>query len=142
MKQKIVLSRDFKLKPEHKEKNTLPSVTVPNESYTIQEIMERFVKGAPVNVKHKEAVFAKEDADFDSHDLEKIHQGDIVERMEVADEMLSDLKAKEADLKDQQKKQAEALRQQKEEDEELRKELRERKKKGQEKSDTGPQKQD
>lgn len=59
---------------------TRASRTIPDQSLSIQEIVKRYVKGVPVDVTKREAVFV----DQNEHDLEKLSRMDFGEKAEYA----------------------------------------------------------
>lgn len=61
-------------------KDSRPSRTVPDQSLSIQEIVKRFVRGIPVDVVQREAVYS----DQNDHDLEKLSRMDFGEKAEYA----------------------------------------------------------
>lgn len=60
---------------------TEPSETIPNETYTIRELLEKHTRGLDMNVG-REPIFGEEEADFDSPDLNQIHQMDLYDVQE------------------------------------------------------------
>lgn len=66
------------------------SVTVPDETMSIREIMTRFVRGMPLGGNVMRDGKYEEHSDFDSPDLEKVRDMDFVER----DELLAKERAK------------------------------------------------
>lgn len=57
------------------------SCCIPSQSMSIQEIARRYVKGIPIDVVQREAVYV----DQTEFDLEKLGRADLVDRDEVAD---------------------------------------------------------
>lgn len=57
--------------------------TLPKQSLGIKEILDRFVKGIPVDVVRREAVYV----DHDNIDLEKVSRMDFGEKVEFAQQM-------------------------------------------------------
>lgn len=58
------------------------SMTIPDQSLTIQEIVKRFVKGIPVNVVKRDGTYLNQS----EHDFEKITRMDPFEKAALADE--------------------------------------------------------
>lgn len=78
------------------------SMTVPDEAYTIKQLLAKYAAGNMPPVER--AVTYMNDVDFDSHDVEKLKDADIFDRMEVAsnEKQLTDTilaKAKEKPVK-------------------------------------------
>lgn len=65
------------------------SMTVPDDSYSLKELLTRFVKGQPVSAPVNEGQFTGDHnyADFDAPDLEKAKHLDMVDKTELADRM-------------------------------------------------------
>lgn len=59
------------------------SRTIPDQSMSIQEIVKRFVRGVPVDIVQREAVYS----DQNDHDLEKLSRMDFGEKAEYARHM-------------------------------------------------------
>lgn len=79
------------------------SITVPDESYTVKELMRRFTNGLPIAGAAKDPVY--NGGDFDSIDMEKVGGMDPVDRTELAQQQA----AKNKELKDKiESQQAEA----------------------------------
>lgn len=97
--------RSFEKKP------TLPSKTVPDDSYSLKELITRFVRGQRVDVRTHEGQYYMDDssADFDAPDYEKLAKADIHDRSEAASVLAAQTKEKAAKFK-----QAENQRKQKE----------------------------
>lgn len=60
------------------------SVTVPDQSLSIQEIVKRFVKGIPVDVVQRQGVYI----DQSDHDLEAMSRMGFAEKADMAEELL------------------------------------------------------
>lgn len=87
---KVVRQSEFVLRADHKEKpNAMPSMTVPDESYTIKELFERFARGQSTGARFREGSYNMDDRndDFDSPDLEKVKTMDPVDRDALANEV-------------------------------------------------------
>lgn len=61
------------------------SQTIPNETFTIPELMRRFTNGMNDNVADNSAQFSEE-ATHNSYDLEKVHRMDTFERQQITQE--------------------------------------------------------
>lgn len=79
------------------------SMTVPDQSLSIQEIVRRYVKGIPVDVVQRQGVYI----DQDLYDLEAMSRKDFaqkaalaVELLEQCDSMASDVKAEAERLRE------------------------------------------
>lgn len=55
-------------------------LAIPDQSLSVQEIVRRFVRGIPVDMKQREAVYV----DQNDHDLEKLSRMDFGEKTEFA----------------------------------------------------------
>lgn len=62
------------------------SKTVPDQAYTVREILTRFSNGVDLGLA-KSAVFAERDADYDDEDLESLKRGDLVDRVEAMERL-------------------------------------------------------
>lgn len=114
---RVIRQHEFVLKKEHKEKaTTLPSMTVPDESYTIKELFERFSKGQSTGAPLREGIYNLDDksVDFDSPDLEKVKSMDLVDQSEIADQQAQRTRNLKTKYDDDQKRRSQK---QKEEDE-------------------------
>lgn len=63
------------------EVNNLPSLTIPNETYTIRELLEKHTRGVMPDIA-MEGTYGEEEPDFDSPDLNQIHQMDLYDVQE------------------------------------------------------------
>lgn len=116
----------FKLDKEDIEKSTGVSMTVPDESMSIETILKKFTTGLDPGV-YREGSYDSS-ATFDSPDLEKLREADLydkeVYRKGLAVKMLEDEKTlKDNEQKERARREAEA-----QEYNEVRDELRNRKK--------------
>lgn len=80
------------------------SITVPNQSMTIQDIVSRFVRGIPVDVKVKQGVYNPNNND---HDLNKMSNLDIVDKAYLATEMRESNERIQADIEASERAKAE-----------------------------------
>lgn len=85
------------------------SVAIPDQSLTIQEIVKRYVRGIPVDVLQRKAVYS----DQEDHDLEKISRMDFgekaayaAEQAEQAKQLRNELNEKEAEHREAQQRAA------------------------------------
>lgn len=98
-KVKLLAQHQFRLLPEHTEVNNSPSQTVPDESYTMRELLDRFTRGLDPSVARQPTNDGLDT--LDSPDLEKLRDSDLVDRQEYA-EALSRLNgSKKSQLKTQ-----------------------------------------
>lgn len=81
-KTRIISQLDFVLFPKYKEKNVGISMTVPDESMTIREIMKKHVSGMRIADSLQRQGYYEEDVDHDSPDMEKVKNQDIFDRVE------------------------------------------------------------
>lgn len=95
-------------------KRTKKSMTIPDQSMSIQEIVKRFVRGIPVDVVQRKGVYI----DQSDHDLERMSRMDFGEKAALADEMRgqadSILNQLKADERTQKEKKAKAVKDAKE----------------------------
>lgn len=85
--------------------------TVPDQAMSVQEIVRRFVRGVPVNIVQREAVYI----DQSDHDLEKLSRMDFAEKAEFAKGEAERLKQWKSDLIDEEREKKENERRAKEE---------------------------
>lgn len=81
-----------------KEKRTKPGLTIPDQSMTVLELKERYVRGLPLGGQ-RVPVYRGEEDDFP--DLARM---DISERAEYAEQLAEKIKAMKDDLMEQEKK--------------------------------------
>lgn len=70
------------------------SMTIPDQSLTIQQIMDRFVQGIPVNVSKNDGVYL----DQDDYDLEKMSRMNFADKSAMSDELRAQAKAQKETL--------------------------------------------
>lgn len=58
------------------------SIAIPDQSMSIQEIVKRFVRGIPVDIIQRDAVYSDQD-----HDLEKLNRMDFAEKAQFAQDL-------------------------------------------------------
>lgn len=75
-----------------------PSITVPDQSLSLEEILQRFTRGEPIQAGHDTSYHESED------DLEKVSHMDLVDREEYVDK----LKITQANYDKQEKRKAKA----------------------------------
>lgn len=84
------------------EVNSSPSETIPDESLSIKEILQRFVSGQPLDAVRRSAVFGDEleqsEDDWNVHPSNQFEHDllDLVEGQEVVDNITSRRKSKNA----------------------------------------------
>lgn len=71
------------------EKFTLPSKTVPDETLTVRQMLERHTRGLPVHASQKQAVYH---GDVDLPDMERLELEDKQEILENAQQNITDIK--------------------------------------------------
>lgn len=102
--------REFKVPTiDYSKKNK--SMTIPDQSMSIDEIMKRFVRGIPVDVVQRQGVFV----DQNDHDLEALSRMDFADKAAMADELAANAEAITEGLK--RKEQAKRATKQKAEEE-------------------------
>lgn len=94
-----------KMRQEKKSEN--PTMTVPGEALSIEEMFKRFSRNQPVAATKREPVFT-ENASHDDTDLEKIGRSNLIDKQEYS-EALGD-KMLDLDKKIKHDKEAEAKR--------------------------------
>lgn len=97
MKKKLVNAHEFQLLPEHMEKkSTLPSMTVPDESYTPRELLEKFSRNIDPGVTRRPTY--DDGVNLDSPDLEKLRDSDLVDREEFRNSLTQEINSQKASL--------------------------------------------
>jgi len=71
----------FRLQPGDLEKVTGVSLTVPDDSFSVREILEKYTRGIDFGLK-RNGIY-EDDADFDDYDKEKLSQDDLVDQSEA-----------------------------------------------------------
>lgn len=104
----VVLREDYERKPV-KGHSTRASRTQPNQGLTIRDILERFTKRLPVDVKMYEPVYLNQT----EHDLEKLNRMDFDDKIRFGEQLVAEKKAKAQEAVDA----SEALREQREREE-------------------------
>lgn len=79
----------------------LPSLTVPDQSYSIREILQKFALGQALPIDTTNSVY-EDDVDCDSTDLlpEQMNDVDFFDKVEIAKQAASRRKALEAELEE------------------------------------------
>ena len=80
------------------EKNTMPSMTIPDQAMSIQEILRRFAQGLPLG--GQKVPLYDEELPFDTQQFQKMDLADKAEIMEANKRRVQDL---QSELHDQQK---------------------------------------
>lgn len=108
------LKRDWKLKPEYCETPVGESLTVPDETLTIREIVEKHVRGQRIADTLMRTPVYNESADFDDEDIEKLRDSDLYEREEIKQmhkQKIEDFKEKQKNFfSEKQKKEKKGTR--------------------------------
>lgn len=125
----LIKHRSFVLQERHKEKFSLPSKTVPNETLSIRQIMEKHVKGMRIADTLARQPAYDSGADFDSHDLEKLKHLDLHERSLIVDELRVQSALQKKKIEDDQKAAAAREKEKTDLEEEIRNDFKEKKKK-------------
>lgn len=89
--------REWVLSQSHLEHPKGVSMTVPDESLTIKEILERFRRGQPLSIHTRDVLYDPE-SNFDSQDLEEVSRMDITDRSQLAQELRIRNEQAKADL--------------------------------------------
>lgn len=82
LRKKLIAQHEFVLLPSHMEHPVGVSCTVPDESYSIKDLLEKFSRGMDPGVS-KQGIYDS-GANFDSPDLEKLKSEDLFDREEFA----------------------------------------------------------
>lgn len=94
------IKRNFELKLEHTETPKGVSLTVPDETLTIRQILEKYTRGLDLAAQMaKEPIYDDTD-DFDREDLEQITRSDFSERQELLEQLKLDIDIKRKQLAD------------------------------------------
>lgn len=91
--------------PEVRFKGRRKSQTIPDQSMSIQEIVKRFVRGVPVDIVQREAVYS----DQSEHDLEKLSRMDFGEKAEFARRMSEQAQGLSTELQEREAEHREAI---------------------------------
>lgn len=90
MVRKNINQDEFRLLPEHKEHPKGPSMTVPDETLSIKEIVAKHIRGQAIaDQLMREPMYDSgivgddRDSDFDSEDLMKVRDMDLAEQDEI-----------------------------------------------------------
>jgi len=87
---KLITQRQFELLPQHMEDYTgCVSETVPNDAYSIKDILEKFTRGMDPGVTRQPG--GDSGVSFDSPDLEKLRNADLYEKEEFATHLGSEM---------------------------------------------------
>ncbi|AXL14916.1 hypothetical protein [Microviridae sp.] len=80
---KIVRNWSYKHGPNNMErKSSSPSLTIPNETYTIRELLAKHTRGIAPNIARQG--HWQDDASFDSPDFNKLNGLDIVDKHQIS----------------------------------------------------------
>lgn len=74
------------------------SMTIPDQSYTVKQLFERFRKGLPVDTLNREAVWNTSDESLEV-DLEKVGRMSAMDKADYSAELRENLKAEIEDRK-------------------------------------------
>lgn len=77
------MSRTAYVIPKIDYKKRRKSFAIPDQSMSIQEIVKRFVRGIPVDILQREAVYS----DQSDHDLEKLNRMDFADKTQFAKDL-------------------------------------------------------
>ncbi|AXH77916.1 MAG: hypothetical protein [Microviridae sp.] len=81
-KAKFRLSTNYTMTKADMEHPSGKSLTVPDDTYTVQEMLERHARGLPL--AGRDGIYI-DDSDIEDHDLEEFNRGDITDRHEMAE---------------------------------------------------------
>lgn len=103
------------------------SLAVPEEGYTVRQILDRHQAGMSLDsISRKESYDSA--VDFDSEDLEKLRDGDLVEQLEALEEFTARAQVMKDELEKADKARQDSAAQEAAEQEAIRQEYRQRKK--------------
>lgn len=95
MKRTVVTPLTYKLLKNHKQKFSEPSQTVPDQSYSIKEILEKFTRGIdPMLTKIGSYEFENDEGEEELDNLDSLELDDLTS-IDIATDRLMDLKRKE-----------------------------------------------
>lgn len=97
----------------HKEHPVGVSQTVPDDTMSIREIVDRFVTTRRVDERLQRQGFIG-DADFDDEDLEEVERMDFVDRSELAQRMRDNVDESQSKIDEYERKRKEAVKLKKE----------------------------
>lgn len=80
MAHKNMAQHEFKLLAKHKHWNTLPSCTVPDETLTIKEIVDKHIRGQRIAEEMYRTPVYDEKPDLDNEDLSKVQDMDLFDK--------------------------------------------------------------
>lgn len=102
--------QNWTLRKEDKETPKGVSETVPNDAWTIQEVLQRFTQGLPLQTGTGVYLEGSEDADLDDLDVMEFDRMDLTEKaeiMEAVEERAEKAKATKKGTKKEPEKQEE-----------------------------------
>jgi len=102
---RIRSTRRFALEKKDVENGGGISLTVPDDAYTIRELLEKFTNGVDPSVS-KTPIYPENDADFDDADLEEVNRMDIQERDEYRNSISEKINSLNSNLKSQRTERA------------------------------------
>lgn len=100
---KLITQHEFVLLSQHIEAGGGESMTVPDESMSIREIMRKHVTGMRVMETLHRTGHYEDEVDFDSHDFEKVTKMDLSERQALSEQTLNQIKNLEETEKNRKK---------------------------------------
>lgn len=107
---KLIIQRFWQLKPEHMETVEGKSETVPDDTMSIKQIVERYTRGQRIPDNLMRSTINDPQADFDSHDLEEVNRMDITDRHILKTDIEKDIEQKKLFLQEEKRKKQEAER--------------------------------
>lgn len=114
---------DFQLRPSDKEVGGGVSMTVPDESLSVRNIIDRFTRGQGSGVAVREGYYDPS-PDLDSPDIDKLDHMDLIDRDEFAEVNRATKERLEKEIADDKKRKAEEKKKRDEEDEQMRAKFR------------------
>lgn len=97
---RFIFNFEFVLTSRHMESNSGEIITVPDDSFTMKELVAKFTKGLDMGVTRSVAYSSEDGSEvsFDSPDLHRVRDMDLYDREEFSNALANDLDAKRASL--------------------------------------------
>lgn len=112
---KLVRAITFEPKDHPGEKNDLPSLTVPDQSFTIAEILEKHTQGIPLGILKQGSYSGTED--FDDFDETRRPDFDLVDAQDLTEQIGQVVESEEVDTAKNEELETKSKQKQKTEDE-------------------------
>ncbi|AXH74474.1 MAG: hypothetical protein [Microviridae sp.] len=96
----LVSASTYKLQNHHLETNEMPDECIQGQAFTIREIIERFSRGARLEIAHNQIFDGEED--FDNYDVTRDGSFELADASELSAEISARNEAKKASQKARQ----------------------------------------